>query len=319
MPTDRGSVRAESRQEATAPQAPASARAARRPGRGLGSRRGAPSGLPLPPRPSGRSRLGLTALAAVLAAAALFPVLWLISAALKPRDQVNDGKLIPDEVTFQNFVHVFTDVPFARYMLNSFFVSAVITVAALLLHSMAAYALARLRFPGRDALFTAIFSTLLVTVPVVLVPLFLVVRQLGMLDTYAGLIVPAVFNAFGIFLLRQFYLQLPRELEEAAIVDGCGHWRVYWSVVLPLSRPILSALAIFFFLANWNAFLWPLVATNDPDLTVVQLAITSFQSQYTAGWNYILAAAVVAAAPMLVLFFAFQRQIVESIKTSGLK
>jgi multiple sugar transport system permease protein len=168
-------------------------------------------------------------------------------------------------------------------------------------------------------LFGAIFATLLVTAPVVLIPLFLVARQLHLLDSYAGLIIPAIFNAFGIFLLRQFYLGLPRELEEAAIVDGCGYWRVYWSVVLPLSRPILSALAVFFFLANWNAFVWPLVATNNPDLTVVQLGISAFQSQYTSNWNYILAAATVAAIPMLVLFFAFQRQIVESIKTSGLK
>ncbi|KAF4408702.1 MULTISPECIES: carbohydrate ABC transporter permease [Streptomyces] len=269
--------------------------------------------------PGSRGRLGLTLFTAVLAAGAFFPVLWMISAALKPRDQVNDGKLIPDDVTLQNFVYVFTEVPFARYLWNSFFVSAVITLVALLLHSMAAYALARLRFPGRETVFTLIFSTLLITAPVVLIPLFLVARELGLLDSYAGLIIPAIFNAFGIFLLRQFYLGIPRELEEAAIVDGCGHWRVYWSIVLPLSRPILSALAIFFFLANWNAFLWPLVATNNPDLTVVQLAITTFQTQYTSAWNYILAAALVAAAPMLVLFFAFQRQIVESIKTSGLK
>lgn len=273
--------------------------------------------------PAGRqgrgARTGLTVLGAALAALALFPVAWLVSASLKPRDQVNDGKLIPQDITFSNFTYVFTEIPFARYLFNSFLVSAVVTVVALLLHSMAAYALARLRFPGREFVFAAIFATLLVTAPVVLIPLFVVVREMGMLDSYAGLIVPAVFNAFGIFLLRQFYLQLPRELEEAAIIDGCGYWRVYWSVVLPLSRPVLSALTIFFFLANWNSFLWPLVATNDPDLTVVQLAITSFQSQYTSNWNYILAAALVAAAPMLVLFFAFQRKIVESVKTAGFK
>lgn len=274
------------------------------------------------PRPRGTGRAGriwLTVLAVVLAAIAFFPMLWMITSSFKTRDKVTDGKLIPDELTVQNFVYVFTEVPFTRYLLNSFFVSFVITVVALFLHSMAAYALARLRFPGRDTIFVMIFSTLLITAPVVLIPLFLVVRQLGMLDSYAGLIIPAIFNAFGIFLLRQFYLGLPRELEEAAIVDGCGHWRVYWSIVLPLSRPILSALAIFFFLANWNSFLWPLVSTTNPDLTVVQVGISAFQSQYTANWNYILAAALVAAAPMLVLFFAFQRQITESIKTSGLK
>ena len=152
----------------------------------------------------------------------------MVTGSLKTRDQVTDGTLIPHHVTWHNYVYVFTQVPFTRYL-------------------------------------------------------------------------------------------LPRELEEAAIVDGCGYWRVYWSVVLPLSRPILSALAVFFFLANWNAFVWPLVATNNPDLTVVQLGIAAFQSQYTSNWNYILAAATVAAIPMLVLFFAFQRQIVESIKTSGLK
>jgi multiple sugar transport system permease protein len=265
------------------------------------------------------SRTGLTVLAVVLSLISVFPVLYMITSSFKTRDTVTDGNLIPRDFTFDNFVYVFTEVPFARYLWNSFFISAVITVVALFFHSMAAYALARLRFPGREKLFGAIFATLLVTAPVVLIPLFLVARELGLLNSYAGLIIPAIFNAFGIFLLRQFYLGLPKELEEAAIVDGCGHWRVYWNIVLPMSRPILSALAIFFFLANWNAFVWPLVATNDQSLTVVQLGIASFQTQYGSNWNYILAAATVAALPMLALFFVFQRQIVESIKTSGLK
>ncbi|KPC76520.1 carbohydrate ABC transporter permease [Streptomyces coelicoflavus] len=264
-------------------------------------------------------RAGLTALAVVLSVISVLPVLWMLTSSFKTRETVTDGKLIPTDFTFDNFVYVFTEVPFARYLWNSFFISAVITIAALFFHSMAAYALARLRFPGREKLFGAIFATLLVTAPVVLIPLFMVARELGLLDSYAGLIIPAIFNAFGIFLLRQFYLGLPKELEEAAVIDGCGHWRVYWNIVLPMSRPILSALAIFFFLANWNAFVWPLVATSDQDLTVVQLGIASFQTQYTSNWNYILAAATVAALPMLILFFVFQRQIVESIKTSGIK
>ncbi|MGP4111918.1 carbohydrate ABC transporter permease [Streptomyces sp. 4N509B] len=264
-------------------------------------------------------RAGLTTLAVLASAISVFPVLWMVTSAFKTRDTVTDGRLIPSEVTFDNFVYVFTDVPFARYLWNSLLVSTVVTVVALLFHSMAAYALARLRFPGREAIFLSIFATLLVTAPVVLIPLFLVVRELGLLNSYAGLIIPAIFNAFGIFLLRQFYVGLPREVEEAAIIDGCSHWRVYWNVVLPLSRPILAALAVFFFLANWNSFVWPLVATSDQDLTVVQLGIASFETQYGANWNYILAAATVAALPMLALFFTFQRQIVESIKTSGLK
>ncbi|RFU82299.1 carbohydrate ABC transporter permease [Streptomyces triticagri] len=264
-------------------------------------------------------RAGLTVLAVLMSVITLFPFLWMVTSSFKTRATVNDGKLIPTEFTFDNFVYVFTEVDFGRYLFNSFFVSAVITVVALFFHSMAAYALARLRFPGREKIFTLIFATLLITAPVVLIPLFMVVRQLGMLDSYAGLIVPAIFNAFGIFLLRQFYLGFPRELEEAAIVDGCSHWRVYWNVVLPMSRPILSALAIFFFLANWNAFVWPLVVTTDPKLQVIQTAIAQFASQSSSNYNYILAGTMVAALPMIAVFVFFQRQMVESIKTSGLK
>jgi len=261
----------------------------------------------------------LTALGAALSFMAVFPLLWMLSGSFKPADEVNGGGLLPGSPTWDNFVYVFTEVPFLRYMINSFVVAFTVTVVALWFHSMAAYALARLRFPGRDTLFIAIFSTLLITFPVVLVPLFLVVRQLGMLDNYAGLIVPAIFNAFGIFLLRQFYLSLPTELEEAARIDGCSYWRIYWNIVLPLSRPILAALAIFFFLANWNSFVWPLTITSNTDLTLVQVGISSFQDQYSADWNYILAASTIAALPTVAVFFVFQRQIIESIKTSGFK
>ena len=160
---------------------------------------------------------------------------------------------------------------------------------------MAGYALARLRFPGRDVIFLAMFATFLVSQPVIIVPLFILARALGLLDSYAGLIVPSIFNAFGIFLLRQFYLAIPRELEEAAIIDGAGYLRIYWSIILPLSRPILSALAILFFLANWNSFLWPLTITSDQDLWMVQVAIASFRQQYNGSWNYIMAASTVVA------------------------
>jgi multiple sugar transport system permease protein len=227
--------------------------------------------------------------------------------------------LLPRAPSLKNFIYVLTEVPFVRYLFNSFVVSAAVTFVALWFHTMAGYALARLRFPGREAIFLAIFSTFLVSLPVIIVPLFILVRAMGMLDSYAGLIVPAIFNAFGIFLLRQYYLSLPRELEEAAIIDGAGYWRIYWSVILPLSRPIIASLAILFFLANWNSFLWPLTVTNSKDLWVVQVGIASFRSQYASSWQYIMAASTIVAAPMLVIFVIFQKQIMESIKTSGLK
>lgn len=255
----------------------------------------------------------------VLALMTIFPLFWMISISLKGATEVFRPNLLPAAPSLDNFLYVMTEVPFLRYLFNTFFISVVITVAALLFHSMAGYALARLRFPGREAIFLGMFSTFLVSLPVIIVPLFILVRSMGMLNSYAGLIVPAIFNAFGIFLLRQYYLSLPRELEEAAVIDGAGYWRIYWSVILPLSRPILSALAILFFLANWNSFLWPLTVASDPNLWVVQVAITNFQSQYAASWNYIMAASTIVAVPTLVLFVIFQKQIMDSIKTSGLK
>lgn len=261
----------------------------------------------------------LLVLGTVLALATIFPLVWMVTGAFKPADEVNGSAILPSDPTLENFTYVLTQVPFLRYMVNSAFISVSITVLALWFHSMAAYALARLRFPGRETLFLLIFSTMLVSLPVILIPTFVVVRTLGLVDSYAGLIIPAIFNAFGIFLLRQFYVSLPGELEEAALVDGASYWRIYRSIILPLSRPILSALTVFFFLTNWNSFVWPLTITSDPDLRVAQLGIATFQQQYAADWNYVLAAATIAALPTLLIFFFFQRQIVESIKSAGFK
>lgn len=273
-------------------------------------------------RAAGEGRTGIAGVylaLVVIALLTIFPLFWMVSSAFKTGTDVYSLSPIPERPTLDNFRYVFTQVPFLRYMFNSLFVSVSVTVIALFFHSMAAYALARLRFPGRELIFTLIFSTLLVSLPVILVPLFVLVRAMGMLNSYAGLIIPAIFHAFGIFLLRQFYLGVPKELEEAAILDGAGYWRVYTNIVLPLSRPILAALAVFFFLANWNSFLWPLTITSDPDLWVVQTGIASFQQQYRSAQNYIMAASTVVAMPTMILFLIFQKQLVESIKTSGFK
>ncbi len=250
---------------------------------------------------------------------AIFPLLYMLSISFKSASEVFQPNLVPAHPTLDNFIYVLTEVPFWRYLLNTLIVSSVVTVVALFLHTMAGYALARLNFPGRETIFLGMFSTFLVSLPVIIVPLFILVRSMGMLNSFPGLIIPAIFNAFGIFLLRQYYLSLPRELEEAAIVDGASYWRIYWSVVLPLSRPIIAALAILFFLANWNGFLWPLTVASDRNLWLVQVGIANFKSQYAASWNYTMAASTIVALPMLILFVIFQRQIMESIKTSGLK
>jgi multiple sugar transport system permease protein len=249
------------------------------------------------------------------------PLLWMVSGSLKTQNEVlaNPPSVLPSEFQWGNYSQVFEQVPFGRYLLNSLLVATVVTLVALLFHSMAAYSLARLRFPGRQAIFMAILCTLMVPFTVIVVPLFLIVDWLGWVDSYAGLIVPMIPHAFGIFLLRQFYLSLPRELEEAAIVDGASLVRVYWHIVLPLSRPILAALGIFFFLANWNNFLWPLVVTQSQDLWVVQLGIQQFTGQYGSQYHLIMAASTVAALPTLLMFFVFQKRLVEGIKLTGLK
>jgi multiple sugar transport system permease protein len=257
--------------------------------------------------------------ATVLAFVQLFPLLWMVSGAFTDAEEIREASLVPADPTFANIVEVFTSIPYAGYLWNSLVTSVAVTVLLVFFGSMAAYALARMRFRGRGVLFAVIFSTLMVAMPVILVPLFMVVARLGLVNSYAGLILPVAFTAFPIFLMRQFYLQFPRELEEAADLDGCSHLRRFIRIVLPLSRSMLAALAVTTFLSTWNSFLWPLTVAKDADLWVVQVGMSQFQNQYGGEWSLIMAASLVAAVPTLLLFIVLQRQIVESVKASGLK
>jgi multiple sugar transport system permease protein len=269
-------------------------------------------------RPRAGTWLRLAA-AGVLAFVQLFPLLWMVSGAFTDAAEVREASLVPADPTFANIVEVFTEIPYATYLWNSLLTSVAVTVLLVFFGSMAAYALARMRFRGRGPLFAVIFSTLLVAMPVILVPLFMVAARLGLVNSYAGLILPVAFTAFPIFLMRQSYLQFPRELEEAADLDGCGYLRRFLQIVLPLSRSMLAALAVTTFLSTWNSFLWPLTVAKDADLWVVQVGMAQFQNQYGGEWNLIMAASLMAAVPTLLLFIVLQRQIVESVKASGLK
>jgi len=281
---------------------------------------------PAPPDSRSPRRLGRrslvtalrTTIAWVLALLTFFPIAWLIISTFKPAGETFTSGL-PSTWTLSNLSYVLTQVPFPRYLLNSAFVSVVVTGVALMLHSMAAYALSRLQFRGRTMIFALMVSTLLVSLPVILVPLFLIAKQLGMLDSYTGLIIPMIFNVFGIFLLRQYYLNFPTELEDAAQLDGCSYFGLFFRVVIPLSRAPLASLAVLFFLANWNSFLWPLTITSNPNLDVIQVGIASLQGQYSAAYNYVLAASLIAVIPTVVIFLIGQRWLVDSIKNSGLK
>ena len=226
---------------------------------------------------------------------------------------------IPSTWHWEHFGSVFKELPFAKWMLNSGFVSISVTLIALLTHAMAAYSLACLRFPGRRIIFGLIVGTLMIPFCVIMIPLYIQVRALGWIDSYWALIIPGIPNAFGIFLLHQFYLGIPRELEEAATVDGCSKAGIFFRIVLPLSKPILAALAVFFFVANWNNFLWPLLVTNSTSMKTVQVGIAGYSGQYQNPWAYIMSANTIAVIPNLLVFVLFQRQLMTSIAMSGIK
>ncbi len=249
------------------------------------------------------------------------PFIWMVSSSLKPANEifVSPPTLISPNASLRNYEEVFRQAPFARYMLNSFFVAGTVTAISLVLHAMAGYALARLDFPGRRLIFILILSTLMIPFYTILIPLAIIMREFGWLNTYLALIVPAIPHAFGIFWLRQFFLGMPVELEEAARIDGATRIGIFFRIALPLARPVLAALAVFFFLANWDAFLWPLIAANETNMRMVQVGIQSFTGEHGSAWELIMAASVVAILPTLILFFALQRHIVASVKLTGLK
>ena len=212
------------------------------------------------------------------------------------------------------------DVPsFLIWYLNSMFVSLAITLGTLLTSSLAAYAFARLRFPARDWLFVGYLATLMVPAIVVIVPLYALVRQMGLYNTYWALILPAMFSAYYTFMLRQFFRTIPRDLEDAALIDGAGRLSIYWRIILPLSKPALAALAIFAFLHSWNDFLWPLIVIDDDALKTLPVGLATFEGQYGTEWSLLMAASVVVMIPVLIVFILGQRYFIRGILLSGLK
>jgi multiple sugar transport system permease protein len=264
---------------------------------------------------------------AVLLLFALFmvaPVLWMLSTSLKPEGETVSKTIhwIPEHPTLASYGRLFgkvNDFPVARWFANSVFISVCGTLLVLTVTSMAAYALSRLRFRGRDGLFRLVLATLMIPAPVTLIPVFVIVTRLGLFDRYPALILPGGASAFGVFLLRQFFLGIPVELEEAAFLDGASHLRVFAQVMLPLCKPALGTLAIFTFVGFWNDFAWPLIVTNDLQMRTLPVGLAIFQGQYVTEHAMTMAAAVIATIPMLVAFLIFQKNITEGIAMTGLK
>lgn len=260
-------------------------------------------------------------------AVAVGPLVWMVLTAFKTGPEVHSWPptLWPREWTGAHFAAVSQTGGFNRQMANSVVVATSTAVLNVLLDSMAAFAFARLRFPGRDAIFGAVLATMMVPAAVTIVPLFLVVRSLpgpgpaGWLDSYAGIVAPSAATAFGIFLFRQYFRTLPRELDEAAMIDGAGPWQVYWHVVMPLSGPAIATVATFSFVMAWNDFLWPLVAATDADMYTVQVGLSYFTTQHSIDWPLLMAAAVIVTFPVLAVYFLLQRHLVAGLTAGAVK
>jgi multiple sugar transport system permease protein len=251
----------------------------------------------------------------------LMPLVWMLITSIELPSEANrfPPALIPSSVHWQNYVDAFQAAPFARFFVNTTLVSGSAVVGNLLFCSLAAYAFARLRFFGRDALFLVLLATLMVPFQVVLIPTFLIVKQLGLIDSLGGLIVPNLVTPFGIFMLRQFFRTLPIELEEAARIDGASRLGILFKIVLPLSLPALTTLAVITFLWSWNDFLWPLIVISSPTQNTVQLGLANFQGAHTTEWTLLMAGSVMSQLPMLALFFVAQRYFIQSVAFTGIK
>ena len=251
----------------------------------------------------------------------LLPLVWMTSAAFKPLPEVMrvPPTWIPEQPTLANFRAVFAQFPFPRYILNSLVVAAVVVLSTLVTSTMAGYALAKFDFPGRSVLFVAILASLTVPFQVRMIPLYQMVIRVGWQDTLQGVMFPWLVDAFGIFLMRQFIKVIPGELLDAARMDGASEWRIFWQIVLPLTKPALAALAIFTFLGNWEEFLWPLIVSSSDGSRTLPVGLQTFAEQYGTNTNYQMAGALIATLPVLALFFLLQKQFVEGIALSGMK
>jgi ABC-type sugar transport system, permease component len=257
----------------------------------------------------------------LVAAVTLVPFAWAVGLSLKTyaeviKDVSNPFPAIPQ---FQNYADVFKTVPFLSYFVNTVIVTAACCVGTLLTSAMAAYAFARLRFPGRDALFMAYLATLMVPRQVTLIPNFILFRMAGLIDTRLSLILTGIFTAYGTFLLRQFFLGIPKELEEAAVVDGYGYWKRFSRIIVPLAKPALTTLFIITLLNIWNEYLYALVFINTDSKRTLTLGLSIMRGDFDVRWNLVMAATILAIAPLLVIYAFLQRFFVEGIALSGIK
>ncbi|MGF0032022.1 carbohydrate ABC transporter permease [Bariatricus sp. SGI.154] len=251
----------------------------------------------------------------------VFPFLWMVLTSFKT---VGEAMQIPPTFFPKQFLvdaygQIVTALPFARVYLNTIISTVVTTVVQVMFCSMAAYAFARIEFPFKNAIFVLLLSVLMVPGQIFLIPQYQIIQKLGLLDTIPALFLPNLFSAFGTFLLRQFFMSLPKELEEAALLDGCNRYQIFWKIMLPLTKPGIVSLVIFTAKFAWNDFMWPLIVNTSPKMMTLGPALSTLQGQYTTKYPMQMAGAVMAVIPIIVLFFIFQKQFIEGVAQSGIK
>lgn len=287
------------------------------------------SAVPAPPSlpPSRRGRpswlaMGLTYLALVLGVFCMFvPVLWVFFSSFKSLPEIYKipPPIFPSRWMISNYTNAVHSFPFVQELINSTTVTVAATVLTLLINSMAAFALSKYVFRGRDTLFLIMLGTLMIPIQAIMIPVYLTLAKLDMVNTLWGIIIPPSATPTGIFLLRQYMVTIPDELLEAARMDGAGEWRIYWRVVLPLATPALAVLAIFSVVWRWNDFLWPLIVINNPNLFTLQLGLARFSGELVTDWNSLLALTVLTMLPVTVVFAFLQRYLVSGIAATGVK
>ncbi len=274
---------------------------------------------------SGKFRLttGLSYLClGLVAVLMLMPLIWLVSTSFKSTSEnifAFPPQWLPQAPTLQNFITVWQTNPFGQYLWNSTVVAGLTVALNLLTSALAAYPLARLNFPGRDGIFALILATIMIPFQIVMIPLYILAVQLGLRNTYVGIIFPALASAFGIFLLRQAFQSVPKELEEAARLDGCSELGLWWFVMIPAVRPALVTLAIFVFIGAWSDFLWPLIVLDRQELYTLPIGVATLAGTFSLDWRLIAAGSVISVVPVLIVFLLMQRYILPSEASSGLK
>ena len=249
----------------------------------------------------------------------VFPFLWMVLTSFKTVGEAMQipPTFFPKKFLTEAYTQIISALPFARVYLNTIISTVVTTVIQVLFCSMAAYAFARIEFPFKNAIFVLLLSVLMVPGQIFLIPQYQIIQKLGLLDTIPALFLPNLFSAFGTFLLRQFFMSLPKELEEAALLDGCNRYQIFWKIMLPLTKPGIVSLVIFTAKFAWNDFMWPLIVNTSPKMMTLGPALSTLQGQYTTKYPMQMAGAVMAVIPIIVLFFIFQKQFIEGIATSG--